>query len=146
LVQIREAELADAPQLAHFSCANPNEKWTRAAETVIRADVATDLFTGCGLRVLVAVVADEVIGVVAFGAGAYGHAHIHVLAVRHAYRRNGVATRLKQQVITTCGVVTSQVHRRNFAMQNLNAKLNAETAPDPADGELLVTVTNSPDA
>ncbi len=93
----------------------------------------------------VAVVADQLVGVVAFQMREPTIAAIPVLAVTHSHRRRGIGTALKQRVLDTVaprGVleVVSEVHRRNTAMNNLNAKLGAVADKDPDDGDLLLTV------
>ena len=70
---------------------------------------------------------------------------IYALAVHPDHRRRLIGTLLKQGVLDAAraeqlSAVVSQVHRRNNPMQQLNATLDVVAAPDPTDGEYMISV------
>ncbi len=159
----RLAEPKDAEQIAQLRCANPNERWTRDVERAVRSDLAEAVADGdpeyC-VHVAVDTRTAVIVGVVAHGSvswedpdgdSAERSSYIHALAVVHEHRRRGIGERLKLDVLNEAAeagmkLVTSNVHRKNFAMKALNDKLGVASDRDPQDGEMYFTVAGIAEA
>jgi ribosomal protein S18 acetylase RimI-like enzyme len=142
---IREAGQQDAARLLTFCCANSGESWTKEAEDLIREDIADAVRDGNPDITVHVALSDTgiMVGVIAASLPLDGIIEIYVLAVVRSFRRRGIGTDLKQHVMRQAGqvrIVKSEVHRKNVAMKELNAKLNAVTAKHPEDGKYLVSV------
>jgi len=148
----RSAEPSDAEQLRTFSCADRGLRYTCEVEQLIRSDVADEVAAGSGDAHDDIAIDDTglIVGVVT-----YGHAPldvdnallIYALAVHPDHRRRLIGTLLKQGGLDAAraeqvSAVVSQVHRRNNPMRQLNATLDVVAAPDPTDGEYMISVAS----
>ena len=151
---LRAAAPDDAESLRTFVCADRGLRYTRDVEQLIRSDVTDEVAAGCrNASVDVATTdAGRIVGVITYGPAPLDGAvdidnalFIYALAVHPDHRRRLIGTLLKQRVLDVAGVqqlsaVVSQVHRRNNPMKQLNGTLNVVVAPDPTDGEYLISV------
>lgn len=100
-VSIRKLLATHLPQLAEFSCANPGEEFTSVVQDVVQALCGSWLSPNSETESLVAVAGTEVVGVIAFEPG-YARpdiGYVHVLAVKHGWRRRGIGTTLKEETM-----------------------------------------------
>jgi GNAT superfamily N-acetyltransferase len=149
----RSAEPSDAEPLRRFSCADRGLRYTREVEQLIRSDVADEVAAGSSDAHVDIAVDDTglIVGVVT-----YGHAPLdgavdvdnalfnYALAVHPDHRRRLIDTLLEQEVLDAAcaqqlSAVVSQVHRRNNPMRQLNATLDVVAAPDPTDGDYMIS-------
>ena len=150
----RRAEPKDAEALRTFPCADRGLRYTWDVEQLIRSDLADEVAASSG-HTQVDIAADDagaIVGVVAYGhapldgaVDVVGALFIYALAVHPDHRRRLVGTLLKQGVFDAARArqliaVVSQVHRRNKPMRQLIATLDVVAAPDPTDGEYLISV------
>jgi ribosomal protein S18 acetylase RimI-like enzyme len=150
----RRAEPDDADALRTFPCADRGLQYTRDVEQLVRSDLADEVAAGSG-DTQVDIATDDagaIVGVIAYGlvpldsaVDVDGALFIYALAVHPDHRRRLVGTLLKQLVFDAARdrqliAVVSQVHRRNTPMRQLNATLGVVAAPDPTDGEYLISV------
>lgn len=149
----RPAEPGDAEALRTFSCADRGLRYTRGIEQLIRSDIADEVAAGSrDTSVDIATDDGTIVGIITYGVAPLDGAidienalFIYALAVHPDHRRRLIGTLLKQRVLDAAhtqglAAVVSQVHRRNSPMQQLNATLDVVAAPDPTDGEYLISV------
>ncbi len=149
----RPAAPSDAEPLRRFSCADRGLRYTRDVEQLIRSDVADEVAAGSSdAHVDIATDDGLIVGIITYGSAPLDGAidienalFIYALAVHPDHRRRLIGTLLKQRVLDAAHIhgldaVVSQVHRRNSPMQQLNATLDVVAAPDPTDGEYLISV------
>lgn len=150
----RQAEPKDADALRTFPCADRGLRYTRDVEQLIRFELAAEVAAGSvDTQVDIATdAAGVIVGVIAYGHAPLGGAvdvdnalFIYALAVHPDHRRRLIGTLLKQGVFEAARTqhliaVVSQVHRRNHPMRQLNATLGVIAAPDPTDGEYVISV------
>lgn len=150
----RPAAPSDAEPLRIFSCADRGLRYTRDVEQLIRSDVADEVAAGSGDAHADIATDDDglIVGIITYGSAPLDGAinienalFIYALAVHPDHRRRLIGTLLKQGVLDAAhthglDAVVSQVHRRNGPMQQLNTTLDVVAAPDPTDGEYLISV------
>jgi RimJ/RimL family protein N-acetyltransferase len=146
-ISIRLFHADDKAQVRKFACANPSEKWTKAAQSVIRDAPSVIAAGGSDASIAVAVDAeDRIVGVVVFGfdPGA-GQQLIHALGVVKDRRRQYIGLNLKEAALAELAAshrpqanVFSEVHKLNHAMLALNDKMGAERKRHPDDSETFV--------
>ena len=142
----RYVDGSDRSQLEAFTCARYGEKWSEAAQQVIRDAPAAVGDDDIDCQILVADDDASVVGVVVFGADSDGRDVIHSLGVVISRQRQGIGSRLKRAVMAVnAGTdpdrsVVSHVHRNNYRMIRLNDKLGVKKEKDPLDGEYWIAV------
>lgn len=155
----RKATGVDVDSLRQFSCADRGLAYTREVEQLIRGDVADEIASG-STEAHVDIAIDDtatIVGVITYGTTPLDGADdledalfIYALGVHPEHRRRLIGTLLKQRVFAAATtmqlrLVVSQVHRRNVPMQQLNKTLDVVSAPDPTDGEYLISVARVDD-
>ena len=140
-------EETDRLALEKFSCRNPAQRWTKAAERAIRTAPA-GIADGFEAQIVVAEDGDGgIVGAVVFGPDDDATRFvIHSLGVVKDRRRQGIGERLKvaalAEIVAVVGHeqdVFSEVHKNNLAMRALNEKLGAQSERDPDHRDRYLT-------
>lgn len=144
-VILREMTDTDVASIRSFHCANPDERWTQAAEVVVQVEVVP-LWRRGGI-VLVAERAGAVVGVIAISGDEHDPAIAtsQVLAVAPEHRRVYIGYNLKLEALRVTAalgmrLMTSEVEQRNIAMRACNRCFGAVEEAEPQEPELLYTV------
>ena len=143
-ITVRAYHEDDRAQLTDFKCHNYSQKWTKAAQKVLRE--APEAIADPAVDAAIVVAADarnRVVGAAVYGSRD-GTNQIFSLGVVKDRRREGIGTGLKIAALADFAArggrhdVFSQVHRRNDAMLGLNDKLGVARDKDPEDGEFWI--------
>jgi RimJ/RimL family protein N-acetyltransferase len=146
---------ADREKLKNFTCYTPGQRWTKTPQKMLRQcpDAIEDreqdvtVFLACQIRWDWARLrpreTGRILGAIAFGLD--GEELVsQTLGVVLDRRQEGIGTALKRAALAAMiadgheARVYSHVHKRNVAMNGLNAKLGSEFIKDPDDGDLLI--------
>jgi RimJ/RimL family protein N-acetyltransferase len=152
---IRAYQPRDCEQLKSFTCYTPGERWTKTPQRMIRQcpdaiddpDQDIQAFLACQIRFDLTRLRNRetgrILGVIAFGRDGEDLVS-QTLGVVLDRRREGIGWALKRAALAEMIAaghpepVYSQVHKKNIAMNKLNAKLGSDFERDPEDGDLLI--------